>query len=79
MPVRHFYLLRHHILFNIKFLLFCSLALDDIRILCGKNKGVPKSRRFLFKWKTPEEYVNPLDFNFPRIHNLLENPHSHQL
>ena len=23
--------------------------------------------------------VNPLDFNFPRIHNLLENPHSHQL
>ena len=42
MPVRHFYLLRHHILFNIKFLLFCSLALDDIRILCGKNKGVPQ-------------------------------------
>ena len=55
MPARHFYLLRHHILFNIKFLLFCSLALDDIRILCGKNKGVPKSLRFLFKWKTPEE------------------------
>ena len=26
------------------------MALDDIRILCGKNKGVPKSRRFLFKW-----------------------------
>ena len=23
--------------------------------------------------------VNPLDFNFPRIHNLLENPHSRQL
>ena len=55
MPDRHFYLLRHHILFYITFLDFCLLAPDEIRILCGKNKGVPKSRRFLFKWKTPEE------------------------
>ena len=79
MPARHFYLLRHHILLYIKFLLFCLLVPDGIRILCGKNKGVPKSLRFLFKWKTPEEYANPLDFNSQRIHNLLENPHSRQL
>ena len=39
MPSRHFYLLRHHILFYIKFLLFCSLAPDEIRFLCGENKG----------------------------------------
>ena len=60
MPDRHFYLLRHHILFYIKFLLFCSLAPDEIKILCRKNKGV-----------SPEEYVNPLDFNFPESHILL--------
>ena len=28
MPDRHFYLLRHHIFFYLKFLLFCSLAPD---------------------------------------------------
>ena len=79
MPERHFYLLRHHILFYIKFLLFCSLAPDGIRILCKKIRGFPRSIQFLFKWKTPEECVNPLDFNSPRIHNLLKNPHSRQL
>ena len=79
MPNRHFYLLRHHILFYIKFLLFCSLTPDEIRILCKKIRGFPRSIQFLFKWKTPEEYVNPLDFNSQRIHNLLENPHSLQL
>ena len=69
MPVRHFLCRDYlHILFYIKFLLFCSLAPDEIRILCGKNKG------FLQK-----KCVNPLGFNFQRIHNLLENPHSHQL
>ena len=44
MPVRHF--LRRdylHILFYIKFLLFCSLAPDGIRILCGKIRGFPRS------------------------------------
>ena len=60
MPDRHFYLLRHHILFYIKFLLFCSLAPDEIKILCRKNKGV-----------SPEEFVNPLDFNFLESHILL--------
>ena len=60
MPDRHFYLLRHHILFYIKFLLFCSLAPDEIKILCRKNKGV-----------SLEEFVNPLDFNFPESHILL--------
>ena len=68
MPDRHFYLLRHHILFYITFLDFCLLAPDEIRILCGKNKG------FLQK-----KCVNPLGFNFQRIHNLLGNPHSRQL
>ena len=69
MPVRHF--LRRdylHILFYITFLDFCLLAPDEIRILCGKNKG------FLQK-----KCVNPLGFNFQRIHNLLGNPHSRQL
>ena len=42
MPDRHFYLLRHHILFYIKFLLFCLLAPDEIMILCRKNKGDPQ-------------------------------------
>ena len=42
MPDRHFYLLRHHILFYITFLDFCLLAPDEIRILCGKNKGDPQ-------------------------------------
>ena len=60
MPDRHFYLLRHHILCYIKFLLFCSLAPDEIKILCRKNKGV-----------SLEEFVNPLDFNFPESHILL--------
>ena len=68
MPARHFYLLRHHILFYITFLDFCLLAPDEIWILCGKNKG------FLQK-----KCVNPLGFNFQRIHNLLGNPHSRQL
>ena len=42
MPDRHFYLLRHHISFYIKFLLFCLLAPDEIRILCEKNKECPQ-------------------------------------
>ena len=54
MPDRHFYLLRHHIILY-TFLDFCLLAPDEIRILCGKNKG------FLQK-----KCVNPLGFNFQR-------------
>ena len=55
MPNRHFYLLRHHILFYIKFLLFCSLVPDEIRILCGENKGVVQ-KSMIFIWvKFPEE------------------------
>ena len=42
MPDRHFYLLRHHISFYIKFLLFCLLAPDEIRILYEKNKECPQ-------------------------------------
>ena len=38
MPDRHFYLLRHHILVYIIFLVFCPLAPDEIRIfVCGKE------------------------------------------
>ena len=29
MPARHFYSLRHHIFFSIKFLLFCALAPEE--------------------------------------------------
>ena len=38
MPDRHFYLLRHHILVYIIFLVFCPLAPDEISIfVCGKE------------------------------------------
>ena len=55
MPDRHFYLLRHHILFYIKFLLFCFLAPDDIRILCGENKGFVQKSTIFIQVKSPEE------------------------
>ena len=48
MPIRHF--LRRdylHILFYIKFLLFCSLAPDEIRILGEKIRGFPRREYFL--------------------------------
>ena len=54
MPVRHFYLLRHHILLYIKFLLFCLLVPDGIRILCGKNKGVVQKSTIFIQMKSPE-------------------------
>ena len=38
----------------------CSLAPDEVRILPQKTKNL-------------EKCVNPLDFNFPEIHNFLEN------
>ena len=41
MPDWHFYLLRHHILFYIKFLVFCPLAPDEIRILYKKRNFLP--------------------------------------
>ena len=49
MPVWHFYLLRHHILFYIKFLVFCSLAPDEIRILC-KKRVPPEASIFLLNY-----------------------------
>ena len=55
MPDRHFYLLRHHILFYIKFLLFCSLAPDEIRILCGENKGIPQKSTLSIRMEPPPE------------------------
>ena len=50
MPARHFYLLRHHILFYIKFLGFCSLAPDEIRILCKKYGNSPDVSIFLLNY-----------------------------
>ena len=52
MPDRHFYLLRHHISFYIKFLLFCLLAPDEIKILCGKNKGVVQKSKIFIQIKS---------------------------
>ncbi len=47
MPVRHFLCRDYlHILFYIKFLLFCSLAPDKIRILGGKIRGCPENYGF---------------------------------
>ena len=40
MPDRHFYLLRHHILFYIIFLLFCLLAPEEIRT-SGRTRTYP--------------------------------------
>ena len=54
MPDRHFYLLRHHISFYIKFLLFCLLAPDEIKILCGKNKGVVQKSKIFIQIKSSE-------------------------
>ena len=71
MPDWHFYLLRHHILSYIKFLFFCFLAPDEIRILPKKNKGiVPKSVIFI-QMQISSLNVNPLKFNFPESHILL--------
>ena len=39
---------------------FCSVALN-----------APRDLNLSQKTKTPEEYVNPLDFNFPKSHILL--------
>ena len=45
-----------------------------------KNKGiVQKYTISISNGNIQKKCVNPLDFNFPRIHNLLENHHSHQL
>ena len=60
MPDRHFYLLRHHILFYIKFLLFCSLAPDEIRILYGKNKGFPQKSMIFVFWGKMKRLSPPL-------------------
>ena len=50
MPVGHFLRCDYlHILFYIKFLGFCLLAPDEIRILCGKNKEFSqKSAAFIW-------------------------------
>ena len=55
MPNRHF--LRRdylHILLYIKFLLFCLLAPDGIRILYEKNKGVVQKSTIFIQMKSPE-------------------------
>ena len=44
-----------------------------------KQGDCPEVYNFYSNGKLQKKCVNPLDFNFPRIHNLLENPHSHQL
>ena len=64
MPDRHFYLLRHHILFYIKFLLFCPLAPDEIRILCEK-RGFPRSLWFLFGMKISRRMCQFFRNQFP--------------
>ena len=57
MPHRHFYLLRHHILFHIKFLFSCLLTPDGISyLICGKEEG---DRRKVTKCNT---YKNSLSF-----------------
>ena len=69
MPDRHFYLLRHHILFYIKFLLFCSLAPDEIKILCRKNKGV-SPEEFVYTKSTGQDwYVKLLKYIY--IYNII--------
>ena len=76
MPDRHFYLLRHHILFYIKFLLFCSLAPDEIRILYGKNKGFPqKSMIFVLRlFPLINQYMKSLFYrcNWKKVHVILK-------
>ena len=67
MPDRHFYLLRHHISFYIKFLLFCLLAPDEIRVLCGKNKGCPQ--KIMINQRT----ISPLE-NSSEIQSLPITP-----
>ena len=58
MPHRHFYLLRHHILFHIKFLFSCLLTPDGISyLICGKEEGC--DRRKVTKCNT---YKNSLSF-----------------
>ena len=55
MPVRHFLCRDYlHILCYIKFLLFCSLAPDEVRILCGKNKGVVQKTTVCIQIKSLE-------------------------
>ena len=78
MPNRHFYLLRHHILFYIKFLLFCSFAPDKIRSLCEKNEDFPQkpmfflfSHIFISSVISNNLYLSPLEINFPESYILL--------
>ena len=78
MPNRHFYLLRHHILFYIKFLLFYSFAPDEIRSLCEKNENFPQkpmfflfSHIFISSVISNNLYLSPLEINFPESYILL--------
>ena len=78
MPNRHFYLLRHHILFYTKFLLFCSFAPDEIRSLCEKNEDFPQkpmfflfSHIFISSVISNNLYLSPLEINFPESYILL--------
>ena len=68
MPVRHFLCRDYlHISFYIKFLLFCLLAPDEIRVLCGKNKGCPQ--KIMINQRT----ISPLE-NSSEIQNLPITP-----
>ena len=59
MPVRHFLCRDYlHISFYIKFLLFCLLAPDEIRVLCGKNKGDPQKIMISQRTISPLENSN---------------------
>ena len=79
MPGRHF--LRRdylHILFYIKFLLFCSFAPDEIKSLCEKNEDFPQkpmfflfSHIFISSVISNNLYLSPLEINFPESYILL--------
>ena len=86
MPDRHFYLLRHHILFYIKFLLFCSLIPDDIRILCGEIRGFPRreylstivslqfSKKFYYRGCLTSSYNSvKKQVDCPEVYNFYSN------
>ena len=86
MPDRHFYQLRHHIFFSIKFLLFCCLAPNGNQYFPLMERGILRRLWFLIrglfrhkkiardadrKNKTPYINVSSLEFNFPEDHSLL--------
>ena len=53
MPVRHFYLLRHHMVLYMKFLLFCCLAPEGNWYLDLRKRGLSRRLWFLLEWTFP--------------------------